>query len=147
MTAGLYVTQKSFECKTKKTVVDVLKTVSSSTSPLYCIVFFVRSGLPRDTWSQTLESHSVYMFSVYFMCMFCSIVCVVFLPSLVEVEEEEKFISEAGELMRGGEGSRRGEKGGTGAQIWDQRVHSLVERQRGEEGGREQWTYRQAKAV
>lgn len=39
------------------------------------------------------------------------------LPSLVEVEDEEELISEAGKLMRGGEVSRRGEKGGTGAQI------------------------------
>lgn len=39
------------------------------------------------------------------------------LPSLVEVEEEEQLISEAGKLMRGGEGPRGGEKGGTGAQI------------------------------
>ena len=57
------------------------------------------------------------------------------LPSLVEVEEEQQLISEAGELMGGGEGSGGGEKGGAGAQIWDQRVHSLVER--GEEGERE----------
>lgn len=45
--------------------------------------------------------------------MLCSIV----LPSLVEVEEEEEFISEVGKLMRGGYGYRSGEKGGTGAQI------------------------------
>lgn len=38
-------------------------------------------------------------------------------PSLVEVEEEQELISEAGKLMRGREGSRRGEKGGTGAQV------------------------------
>lgn len=50
------------------------------------------------------------------------------LPSLVEVEEEEELVSEAGELMRWREGSRGGEKGGTGAQIWDQGVHSLVEK-------------------
>lgn len=54
------------------------------------------------------------------------------LPSLVEVEEEEELISEAGKLMRGGEGPRRVEKGGAGAQIRDQRVHSLA--WRGEEG-------------
>ncbi len=59
-----------------------------------------------------LESHSVYMFCVN---VFCSIACV--LPSLVEVEEEEELISEAGKLMRGGEGPRKGEKGGTGTQI------------------------------
>lgn len=40
-----------------------------------------------------------------------------FLLSLVQVEEEEELISEAGQLMRGGIRSRRGEKGGTGAQI------------------------------
>lgn len=38
-------------------------------------------------------------------------------PSLVEVEEEEELISEAGELVRGAEGSRGGEEGGTGAQV------------------------------
>lgn len=54
------------------------------------------------------------------------------LPSLVEIEEEEEFIPEVGKLMRGGEGHRSEEKGGTGAQICDQRVHSLVGR--GEEG-------------
>lgn len=48
--------------------------------------------------------------------MFSSIVCSV-LPSLVEVEEEEELVSEAGKLMRGGEGCRKGEKGGTGAQV------------------------------
>lgn len=41
----------------------------------------------------------------------------VMVPSLVEVEKEEKLISEAGKLMRGREGSRGGKKGGTGAQI------------------------------
>lgn len=51
----------------------------------------------------------------------------VIVPSLVEVEKEEKLISEAGKLMRGREGSRGGKKGGTGAQIWNQRVDSLLE--------------------
>lgn len=39
------------------------------------------------------------------------------LPSLAQVEEEEELISEVRKLMRGGDGYRRGEKGGTGAQI------------------------------
>lgn len=52
--------------------------------------------------------------------------CLHILPSLVEVEEEEQLVSEAGKLMRGGEGSGGGEKGGTGADIRYQRVHSLV---------------------
>lgn len=43
--------------------------------------------------------------------------CLHCVPSLVEVEEEKELIPEAGELMRGGEGSSGGEKGGTRAQI------------------------------
>lgn len=61
------------------------------------------------------------------------------LPSLVQVKDEEEFISEVGKLMRGGEGYWRGEKGGTGAQICDQGVDSLVGR--GEEGQKvSDWT-------
>lgn len=47
------------------------------------------------------------------------------IPSLVEVEEEEEFISEAGELVRGGEGCGGGEEGGAGAEVCDHGVHSL----------------------
>lgn len=46
------------------------------------------------------------------------------IPSLVEVEEEEEFISEAGELVRG-EGCGGEEEGGAGAEICDHGVHSL----------------------
>lgn len=47
-------------------------------------------------------------------------------PSLVEVQEEEELVSEAGEVMRRGDGKGRGEKGGAGAHICDQRVRPLV---------------------
>lgn len=47
-------------------------------------------------------------------------------PPLVEVEEEEDFIPEAGELMRGGEGCRGGEKGGAGAKVCDDGVRPPV---------------------
>lgn len=49
-----------------------------------------------------------------------------FIPSLVEVEEEEDFIPKAGHLMRGGEGCRGGQKGGAGAKVCDDGVHPLV---------------------
>lgn len=52
--------------------------------------------------------------------VFCKL-CVI--PSLVEVQEEQDFISEAGKVMRRGDGY--GEKGGNEAQICDQCVHSL----------------------
>lgn len=52
------------------------------------------------------------------------------IPSLVEVEEEEEFISEAGELVRGGEGRGGGEEGGAGAEICDHGVHSLLAREK-----------------
>lgn len=45
------------------------------------------------------------------------LVYLVAVPSLVEVEEEEELVPEAGKLMRRGEGSRGGEEGGAGAQI------------------------------
>lgn len=46
--------------------------------------------------------------------------------SLVEVEEEEDFIPEAGELMRGGEGCRGGKKGSAAAQVRDDSVRPPV---------------------
>lgn len=51
----------------------------------------------------------------------CSVI-----PSLVEVEEEEDFIPEAGELMGRGEGCGGGEKGGAGAKVGDDSVRPLV---------------------
>lgn len=58
----------------------------------------------------------------------CSVI-----PSLVEVEEEEDFIPEAGELMGRGEGCEGGgEKGGAGAKVCDDGVRPLVA---GEESG------------
>lgn len=50
----------------------------------------------------------------------------VVLPSLVEEEDEEEFISEEGELMRRGDRKGRGEKGDSAAQICDQSVRPLV---------------------
>lgn len=52
-------------------------------------------------------------------------------PSLVEVEEEEDFIPEAGELMGGGEGCRGGEKGCAGAKVCDDSVRPPVHQHRG----------------
>ena len=43
-------------------------------------------------------------------------VCGCFLPALVEEDEEEELVSEAGELVGGGEGER-GEPGDTGADV------------------------------
>lgn len=65
--------------------------------------------------SFVLSSLSLYFLAVGPRVSSSGLSCVT--PSLVEVEEEKELISEAGELMRGGEGSSGGEKGGTGAQI------------------------------
>lgn len=56
----------------------------------------------------------------------CSLMCAV-LPLLPEADEEEEFISEVGELMRGGDTKGRREKGGTGAQVCDQSVRPLLD--------------------
>lgn len=71
--------------------------------------------------SAHLKTHTLTVW----MWMFCALQ---YVPSLVEVQEEEQFVPEAGKLMRGGERCRGGEEGGAAAQIWDQRVDSLVRR-------------------
>lgn len=84
-----------------------------------CLHLYSRAKVNMNTLGSVIAS-SLCWWRYYYDNMRCVI------PSLVEVEEEEEFISEAGELVRGGEGCGGGEEGGAGAEICDHGVHSLV---------------------